>query len=136
VITAGKKAKLGFFPVSTLGKLSKRPDGADWRKWATAMNLRWKKILMTPCTVCSLGYKTLQYLDRVFEQHLFPHSERKKKMSPPNDTLTTSNGTPVTDNAASLTVGANGPVLLQDFHLIDKLAHFDRERIPERVVHG
>lgn len=58
-------------------------------------------------------------------------------MSPPNtDTLTTSNGTPVADNASSLTVGANGPVLLQDFHLIDKLAHFDRERIPERVVHG
>ncbi|GAB5589711.1 hypothetical protein Unana1_04611 [Umbelopsis nana] len=53
-----------------------------------------------------------------------------------NDTLTTSIGTPVADNAASLTVGANGPVLLQDFHLIDKLAHFDRERIPERVVHA
>ncbi|KAJ2016683.1 hypothetical protein GGI06_003054, partial [Coemansia sp. S85] len=32
--------------------------------------------------------------------------------------------------------GTLGPVVLQDFHLIDKLAHFDRERIPERVVHA
>ncbi|GAB5586270.1 hypothetical protein Unana1_01170 [Umbelopsis nana] len=53
-----------------------------------------------------------------------------------NDTFTTSNGALVTDDATSLTAGANGPVLLQDFHLIDKLAHFARERIPERVVHA
>jgi catalase len=51
-------------------------------------------------------------------------------------TLTTSNGNPVDNNQISLTAGANGPILLQDFHLIDKLAHFDRERIPERVVHA
>lgn len=35
-----------------------------------------------------------------------------------------------------MTVGPNGPILLQDYHLINKLAHFDRERIPERVVHA
>jgi catalase len=35
-----------------------------------------------------------------------------------------------------MTVGPDGPILIQDFHLIDKLAHFDRERIPERVVHA
>jgi len=35
-----------------------------------------------------------------------------------------------------MTAGPRGPILLQDFHLIDKLAHFDRERIPERVVHA
>lgn len=40
------------------------------------------------------------------------------------------------DPEASLRVGQNGPLLLQDFHLIDLLAHFDRERIPERVVHA
>ncbi|KAI8378961.1 catalase [Blakeslea trispora] len=50
--------------------------------------------------------------------------------------LTTSNGNPVEDNQTSQTAGQWGPVLLQDFHLIDKLAHFDRERIPERVVHA
>ncbi|KAI8089361.1 catalase [Halteromyces radiatus] len=50
--------------------------------------------------------------------------------------LTTSNGNPVENNQTSQTAGQWGPVLLQDFHLIDKLAHFDRERIPERVVHA
>jgi catalase len=50
---------------------------------------------------------------------------------------TTSNGAPVGDNQNSMTVGPfAGPILLQDFTLIDKLAHFDRERIPERVVHA
>ena len=50
--------------------------------------------------------------------------------------LTTSSGSPVDDNQNSLTAGRDGPILIQDFHLIDKLAHFDRERIPERVVHA
>ncbi|RUS34001.1 catalase [Jimgerdemannia flammicorona] len=50
--------------------------------------------------------------------------------------LTTSNGNPVDNNQTSVTAGVNGPVLISDFHLIDKLAHFDRERIPERVVHA
>ena len=47
--------------------------------------------------------------------------------------LTTNQGVPVTDNQSSQTVGERGPVLLQDVHLIEKLAHFDRERIAERV---
>jgi catalase len=51
-------------------------------------------------------------------------------------TLTTANGTPVDDDQNTLTAGARGPALLQDIHLIEKLAHFDRERIPERVVHA
>lgn len=50
--------------------------------------------------------------------------------------LTTSNGNPVENNQTSQTAGQWGPVLMQDFHLIDKLSHFDRERIPERVVHA
>jgi catalase len=49
---------------------------------------------------------------------------------------TTSNGCPVEDPARAQRIGQNGPLLLQDFHLIDLLAHFDRERIPERVVHA
>jgi catalase len=43
---------------------------------------------------------------------------------------------PVDDNQNSMTAGPRGPILLQDVHLIDKLAKFDRERIPERVVHA
>jgi catalase len=50
--------------------------------------------------------------------------------------LTTDQGVPVTDNQNSLTVGIRGPVLLQDVQFIEKMAHFDRERIPERVVHA
>lgn len=50
--------------------------------------------------------------------------------------MTRTGGAPVGDNQNSLTAGPNGPVLLQDHHLIEKLAHFDRERIPERVVHA
>jgi catalase len=50
--------------------------------------------------------------------------------------LTTAAGIPVADNQNSLTAGPRGPVLLQDFHLIEKLQHFNRERIPERVVHA
>ncbi|MCW2244002.1 catalase [Azospirillum canadense] len=51
-------------------------------------------------------------------------------------TLTTASGIPVADNQNSLTAGPRGPVLIQDFHLLEKLAHFNRERIPERVVHA
>jgi catalase len=51
-------------------------------------------------------------------------------------TLTTNQGVPVADNQNSLTAGQRGPDLLQDVHLIEKMAHFDRERIPERVVHA
>ena len=50
--------------------------------------------------------------------------------------LTTTQGHPVDDNQNSITAGEFGPTLLQDTHLIDKLAKFDRERIPERVVHA
>jgi catalase len=51
-------------------------------------------------------------------------------------TLTTASGTPVADNQNSITAGARGPVLMQDFHLLEKLAHQNRERIPERTVHA
>lgn len=52
------------------------------------------------------------------------------------DTLTTASGHPVADNQNSKSVGPRGPLLLEDFHLLEKLAHFNRERIPERVVHA
>lgn len=50
--------------------------------------------------------------------------------------FTNSNGCPIPDPFASQRIGKHGPLLLQDFNLIDSLAHFDRERIPERVVHA
>ncbi len=54
----------------------------------------------------------------------------------PATTLTTSAGNPIADNQNSLSAGARGPVLLQDYQLIEKLAHQNRERIPERPVHA
>src|SRR5262249_24292860 len=52
------------------------------------------------------------------------------------NTLTTNFGAPVPNNEHSLTAGERGPILLQDYFLVEKLAHFDRERIAERVVHA
>ncbi|ORY80325.1 catalase-like domain-containing protein [Protomyces lactucae-debilis] len=49
---------------------------------------------------------------------------------------TTSNGVRMPNPAEAQRVGENGPLLLQDFHLLDLISHFDRERIPERVVHA
>ncbi|TGL80269.1 catalase [Leptospira yasudae] len=51
-------------------------------------------------------------------------------------TLTTAGGHPVPQNQHSVSAGPRGPLLIQDTHLIEKLAHFNRERIPERVVHA
>ncbi|MDF0604371.1 catalase [Neisseriaceae bacterium TC5R-5] len=51
-------------------------------------------------------------------------------------TLTQDNGAPVGDNQNSQTAGPSGPTLLQDIQLLQKLQRFDRERIPERVVHA
>ena len=51
-------------------------------------------------------------------------------------TLTTAFGRPVENNQNSLTAGTRGPILMQDYHLIEKMAHFNRERVPERVVHA
>jgi catalase len=50
--------------------------------------------------------------------------------------LTTASGRPYFENEDSLTAGPRGPILLQDYYLHEKLAHFNRERIPERVVHA
>lgn len=50
--------------------------------------------------------------------------------------LTTNLGSPVANNQSSRTAGQRGPVLLEDYHLLEKLAHFNRERMPERVVHA
>ncbi|MGI5120676.1 catalase [Marinactinospora thermotolerans] len=51
-------------------------------------------------------------------------------------TLTNRQGHPVYDNQNQRTVGARGPATLENYHFLEKISHFDRERIPERVVHA
>ena len=51
-------------------------------------------------------------------------------------TMTTSSGRPVGDNQNSVSAGRRGPLLMQDYLLFEKMAHFNRERVPERVVHA
>ena len=54
----------------------------------------------------------------------------------PGSYTTTSTGTPVASDDHSLTVGADGPIVLHDAYAVEKLAQFNRERVPERVVHA
>jgi catalase len=51
-------------------------------------------------------------------------------------TLTDRQGHPITDNQSQRTVGSRGPATLENYHFLEKISHFDRERIPERVVHA
>ncbi|MEO6213401.1 MAG: catalase [Vicinamibacterales bacterium] len=51
-------------------------------------------------------------------------------------TLTTRQGHPVSNNQSQRTVGTRGPATLENYHFLEKITHFDRERIPERVVHA
>lgn len=53
-----------------------------------------------------------------------------------SDILTTRQGHPVTDNQNLRTVGSRGPATLENYQFLEKISHFDRERIPERVVHA
>ena len=59
-----------------------------------------------------------------------------KRGNPYGSTATASNGAPVPTLTASQTAGPRGPITLQDFTLMDHISAFDRERIPERVVHA
>ena len=68
--------------------------------------------------------------------HAHCHICMYEKKQQVRDVLTTSHGHPVDDKTCTLTLGERGPVLLQDFIYLDEMAHFDRERIPERVVHA
>src|ERR1700685_2725595 len=50
------------------------------------------------------------------------------------EVMTTTGGNPVADNQNSISAGPRGPLLMQDYQLLEKLAHQNRERIPERTV--
>ena len=49
---------------------------------------------------------------------------------------TTNSGAPVWNNNSSLTIGSRGPILLEDYHLVEKIAQFYRECVPKKVVHA
>ncbi|RYE28020.1 MAG: catalase, partial [Sphingobacteriaceae bacterium] len=53
-----------------------------------------------------------------------------------NNILTTRQGHPVYDNQNLRTIGERGPATLENYHFLEKISHFDRERVPERVVHA
>src|SRR5579863_7500913 len=55
---------------------------------------------------------------------------------PEGEYLTTSQGVRIPHTDDSLKAGERGPSLMEDFHLREKITHFDHERIPERVVHA
>jgi catalase len=59
-----------------------------------------------------------------------------KKSDKEDQTLTTRQGHPVANNQSQRTVGSRGPATLENYHFLEKISHFDRERIPERVVHA
>jgi catalase len=78
---------------------------------------------------------------RALKAARLPNLSRRKSMAklPKDDehqATTTDAGIPVPSDEFSLTVGADGPILLQDHYLIEQMANFNRERIPERQPHA
>lgn len=58
------------------------------------------------------------------------------KDRPINESMTNRQRHPVTDNQNTRTVGSRGPTTVENYDFLEKISHFDRERIPERVVHA
>src|SRR4029077_11958040 len=70
------------------------------------------------------------------EQSIKDGDLRAVRESGKNQYLTTNQGLRINDDQNSLKAGERGPSLVEDFHLREKITHFDHERIPERVVHA
>ncbi|MBY0096047.1 catalase [Mesobacillus maritimus] len=64
------------------------------------------------------------------------NNENKNNNQENEETLTTRQGHPVSDNQNIRTIGDRGPATLENYHFIEKISHFDREEVPERVVHA
>ena len=75
--------------------------------------------------------RTKKGKDNAKVEHLADHTENSD-----DQLLTTNQGLRINDDQNSLKAGDRGPSLLEDFHLREKIMHFDHERIPERVVHA
>lgn len=71
-----------------------------------------------------------------FQLNIVLSQQKENKMATHSKTMTTTAGNPIADNQNSLSAGSRGPLLVQDYQLLEKLAHQNRERIPERVVHA
>lgn len=61
---------------------------------------------------------------------------QQQQQSNQEEILTNRQGHPITDNQNVRTVGDRGPTVLENYNFLEKITHFDRERIPERVVHA
>ena len=70
------------------------------------------------------------------EQRMTDVASQGRPPARPTATLTNRQGHPVYDNQNQRTVGARGPATLENYQFLEKISHFDRERIPERVVHA
>ncbi len=79
------------------------------------------------------GHKRVRYSDQTV---IRGNGGETHQIADGNETLTTQQGVPVSDDQNSLRIGARGPTTLEDFHFREKIFHFDHERIPERVVHA
>lgn len=98
-----------------------------------------QNIFQTPINTIKDTFKMAPSADSSFSAHMqniFPAYENDRQTKSTGAIYTTSNGEPMPHPYETQRAGENGPLLLQDFHLIDLLSHFDRERIPERVVHA
>src|ERR1700712_4062778 len=80
--------------------------------------------------------RSLQTIDRADFARQVDIQEPQMSEKPTAPHLTHATGTPVSDNLNIQTAGPRGPALLQDVWLLEKLAHFDREVIPERRMHA
>ncbi|GFS37675.1 catalase [Nephila pilipes] len=121
--------------VSNLAKIAQEPASIYINTDETAhLNISYLvyRIFWTSEEVSGMASNLESVRDKASEQL----NEYKKSQEGKTETLTTSFGAPIADKLNSLTVGSRGPMLLQDAVFIEEMAHFDRERIPERVVHA
>ncbi len=82
------------------------------------------------------GADTTEARNRTARNTKDKETKRNDTVEGENTVMTTNQGIPVGNSQNSLKVGPRGPTLLEDFHLREKIFHFDHERIPERVVHA
>ena len=102
------------------------------------------KLLKHPVLFLKFIYKTLHLATRHSETGIDCHLNSlspwlvlsRLLLQEGGTILTTAHGQPIGKKTASVSVGQRGPLLLQDVAFLDEMAHFDRERIPERVVHA